>query len=129
MPRRKNAHDNSAVRSVAMPTPAAIYAANPRTFLAHVSPSRRLDCISRPFADYSATPDGRDTPLFYLTFIKPRLPVRQPRRCCCRCGRGYRGHKSRENIRNGWNRDDREAGEVRVTVREMLHAGNSQTML
>lgn len=42
VPRRKNAHDNSAVHSVAIPTSGAIYAANPRTFLAHVSPGRQV---------------------------------------------------------------------------------------
>lgn len=40
--RRKNAYDNSVVHSVAIPTPGAIYAANPRTFLAHVSPSLQV---------------------------------------------------------------------------------------
>lgn len=43
MPRRKNAHDNFVVRSVVVSVPETIYAANPRTFLAHVSLGIRLN--------------------------------------------------------------------------------------
>jgi len=38
----KRAHDNSAVGSISIPSPSAIYAANPRTSLRHISPDRQV---------------------------------------------------------------------------------------